>query len=63
LAYGHYSTARDLAPALERDALGRFSSLAKEDVQDPDRLATVVSGFIRQVAETRTVERFRGRAA
>lgn len=48
---------------LERDILGRFSTVSTGDVADPERLASVVATFIRQVAETRSVERFRGRAA
>jgi hypothetical protein len=61
--YTHYRAAIDLAPALEQDALGRFSSLATNEARDPERLASVVAAFIRHVAETRSVERFRGRVA
>jgi len=32
VAYRNYQTAPDLAPALERDALGRFSTLHQSDV-------------------------------
>jgi predicted ATPase len=52
-----------LLDRLERDALGRFSTLRATDAGDPNQLADVVASFIRQVGDTRSVERFRGRVA
>ena len=62
-AYRNYQSAPELGPALEPDALGRFSTLRTTDAQGPNQLAHVVASFIRQVSDARSVERFRGRMA
>jgi hypothetical protein len=62
-AYRNYQSAPELGRALERDALGRFSTLRTTDAGNPNHLADVVASFIRQVGDTRSVGRFRGRVA
>ena len=59
-AYAHYAAASQLGPQLWRDATGRFSTLRGER---PAALTDAVQGFVRQVATTRGVARFDGRAA